>query len=218
MSARHSGEAGSGPSTDAPSYHQRIKGEKRQAAVEAALRVFSEQGYGRASLLEIARHAGLSTATLFKRFPTKASLFEAMILECWKFDVEPGEPLQEGDPSVGLRRIGYQYSMLLQAPKNIAFYRMFIAEAEQFPELGRLVLERGKLPYVKRVSEYLHSALNIDDLALFDETVAARQFLAIITDQLFWPVLLVPGFSVSFEDARKAVEEAVSTIMARYRR
>jgi hypothetical protein len=32
---------------------------------------------------------------------------------------------------------------------------VLIAEAQRFPELGRLLTERGKLPYLKRVSGYL---------------------------------------------------------------
>ena len=180
------------------------------------MEVFLEHGYERASLQQIASRAGVSTATLFKRFPTKASLFEAIVVTFWKADAEPGEPLEAKDPWAGLRGIGGQFARLLRQPKLAAFYRVLIAEAQRFPELSRLLLERGKLPYVNRVSEYVKIEMDAGNLKTADPMRAARQFLAMISDQLFWPSMLDPGFSASDQDARKAVEEAILTFMARY--
>ena len=187
-----------------------------QAAVEAAKEAFLEHGYQNVSLTEIADRAGVSTATLFKRFPTKASLFEAIVTEFWRFDATDGTSLKIGDPCANLRKIGREYVSLMQRSKMVAFYRVFIAESQQFPELGRLMLERGKLPYLRRISEYLGAERRAGNLGTWDDSKAASQFMAIIADQLFWPVLLVPGFSVSDQEAIYAVEDAVLTIIARY--
>jgi len=46
------------------SYHQRIKEEKRSAAVRAAMELFLEEGYERTSLQQVAGRADVSTATL----------------------------------------------------------------------------------------------------------------------------------------------------------
>jgi AcrR family transcriptional regulator len=64
-------------------YHQRVKEEKRSAAVQAAMELFLEKGYARTSPLQVARRADLSSAILFKGFPTKAALFEAIVEEFW---------------------------------------------------------------------------------------------------------------------------------------
>jgi TetR/AcrR family transcriptional regulator, regulator of autoinduction and epiphytic fitness len=88
---------------------------------------------------------------------------------------------------------------------------VLIAEAPRFPELGRLLTEPGKLPYLNRLSGYLkggelwtfgdprHSSISGDDLG-----------------PAFWPAMLSPDFSVSDRDTNQAVEEAVLTLMARY--
>jgi AcrR family transcriptional regulator len=47
--------------------------------VEAANVLLSERGYGRATTAEIARHAGVTTGALHHHFPTKESLFFALL-------------------------------------------------------------------------------------------------------------------------------------------
>jgi AefR-like transcriptional repressor, C-terminal domain len=75
-------------------------------------------------------------------------------------------------------------------------YRVLIAEAQRFPELGRLLTERGKLPYLTRVSGYLTAESSAGHLNVSDATRAARQFLAMISDQVFWPAMLRADFKV----------------------
>lgn len=70
-------------SPDLPSYHQRVAEEKRSQILEAATALFLELGYDRTSLARIAERSGVSRATLFKQFPTKAALFDAMITTSW---------------------------------------------------------------------------------------------------------------------------------------
>lgn len=53
--------------------------ETRQRVVEAALSVFSEDGYATASLDDVARRAGVSRATVYYQFESKTGLIEAAI-------------------------------------------------------------------------------------------------------------------------------------------
>jgi len=53
------------------------------------MQLFFEQGYERTTLQQIAKRANLSTATLFKRFSSKAALFEAIVEEFWRVDGPP---------------------------------------------------------------------------------------------------------------------------------
>jgi AcrR family transcriptional regulator len=53
--------------------------ETREIVFDAARHVFAENGYAAASTEELARRAGISTKTLYRLFPTKAALFEAMV-------------------------------------------------------------------------------------------------------------------------------------------
>lgn len=53
--------------------------ERREALVEAAVRVFAERGFHATPTLEIAKAAGISQAYLFRLFPTKTELFVAAV-------------------------------------------------------------------------------------------------------------------------------------------
>jgi len=55
---------------------------RRAAIIKAVRRVFAEKGFHGTTTRELAESAGISEALLFKHFPTKESLFEAIQLSC----------------------------------------------------------------------------------------------------------------------------------------
>ena len=56
----------------------RISNKKREAMLDAAVLIFSRDGYDGGKTLEIAREAGVSEATLFKYFGSKHGLLSAL--------------------------------------------------------------------------------------------------------------------------------------------
>lgn len=201
---------------EAPTYHQRIKQQKRMAAISAATRLFLEQGYDRTSLAQVAGEAGVSTATLFKRFPTKASLLQAIVQAFWEWDAPGTEFPPAGNPRTGLRRIGREYVRRMRRPEMAGLYRLVIAEAPRFPELGRMLADQGTGTYLAGLTAYLEAEAAAGTLGVSDAARAARQFLAAIAGQVFWPELLVPGCAGTEADADAAVDQAVSLMLARY--
>jgi AcrR family transcriptional regulator len=57
--------------------------ERRQAIVEAALRVFSQGSYAAATTAEIAREAGVTEPVLYRHFASKRELYFACLDEAW---------------------------------------------------------------------------------------------------------------------------------------
>jgi len=57
--------------------------ERRQALVEAALKVFSEGSYAGATTADIARAAGVSEPILYRHFSSKRDLYFACLDEAW---------------------------------------------------------------------------------------------------------------------------------------
>jgi AcrR family transcriptional regulator len=53
--------------------------QRRNAIVEAATKVFAENGFHGTTTRELAKAAGVSEALLYKHFPSKESLFSAML-------------------------------------------------------------------------------------------------------------------------------------------
>src|SRR5215831_12724826 len=56
--------------------------ERRVAIIQAVRRVFAEKGFHGTTTRALADAAGVSEALLFKHFPNKEALFEAMQLAC----------------------------------------------------------------------------------------------------------------------------------------
>ncbi|CAO3411205.1 TetR/AcrR family transcriptional regulator [Azospirillum largimobile] len=61
---------------------------RRRAIVDAALPLFARKGFAATTTKEIAQAAGVSEGLIFKHFPSKASLYEAIFLSCVDGDPE----------------------------------------------------------------------------------------------------------------------------------
>ena len=126
-------------------YHRGVAATNRAALLEAATALFLDQGYDRTSLARVAAAAGVSKATLFKQFPTKAALFEAVVLAAG--GAADGDiPDPPGDDFIaGLTEIGLAYAALLERPRIVALMRTIIAESPRFSELGERTFDFGTL-------------------------------------------------------------------------
>ncbi|KAA8885342.1 TetR/AcrR family transcriptional regulator [Nocardia colli] len=196
-------------------YHQRVAQEKRALIVTAATELFLELGYDRTSLARIAERSGVSRATLFKQFPTKAALFDAIVTESWS-TADDDDPPPAGNVVDGLGIIGRRYAELLGRAQMTDLFRIVIAELPRFPELAQAQFSNGKMPYFESVRSYLLAEHAAGTVRVEDAELAATQFLGMISNYVFWPALLVPGWKVSAERVAQVVDEAVRTIAARY--
>ena len=196
-------------------YHQRVAQEKRALIVAAATALFLELGYDRTSLARIAEGSGVSRATLFKQFPTKAALFDAIVSESWS-TADEEEPPPAGNVVDGLTIIGRRYAELLGRAQMTDLFRIVIAELPRFPELAHAQFAHGKMPSFESVRGYLLAEREAGTVRVEDVDLAATQFLGMISNYVFWPTLLVPGWEVSAERVAQVVDEAVRTTVARY--
>lgn len=200
-------------------YRTRIKAEKRGAALDAAIASFLEHGYAGTTLIEVAKAAGISTGTLFKHFPTKAALFEGILEHLWQSDETAREALPPaGDPAAGLVAIGRAHAARLLDPRTIALFRVIIAEAVRFPDLGRALHDGSSAHPAERLAEYLEVETALGTLAADDPLLAARQFLGTLGDMLLWPRLLAPDLAVGASEVEQTVREAAETLLARWGR
>ncbi|GGS36055.1 TetR/AcrR family transcriptional regulator [Actinokineospora fastidiosa] len=203
--------------TEPSPYHRRVAEQKRAAIIEAATRLFLDAGYAGTSLAKVAEAAGVSKATLFKQFPTKAALFDAIVTESWTVE-DDGDDFRPptGDLRAGLTAIGRRYVTLLTRPGMAALFRIVIAELPRFPELGKAHFERGKMPYFDSVRRYLDTENALGTAKLDDTELAATQFLGMISNYVFWPRMLLIDWSPDDASIAHVVDEAVLMMGARY--
>jgi TetR/AcrR family transcriptional regulator, regulator of autoinduction and epiphytic fitness len=197
-------------------YHRRVAADNRTAILEAATDLFLGLGYDRTSLARVADHAGVSKATLFKQFPTKAELFEATVLAAGDTsDAEPLEP-PSGDFHAGLVSLGMAYAELLSRPRMADLIRAVISESARFPELRQRTFDFGTLPVLRALRRYFQAANAQGAAHVNDYDVAAAQFLGMIAAVVFWPRLVHGSWSPTDEETLRTVDEAAQTIVARY--
>ncbi|MHA7887561.1 TetR/AcrR family transcriptional regulator [Roseicyclus sp.] len=196
------------------------KGRKFDQVIEGARTVFMREGYEGASVDEIARDAGVSKATLYSYFPDKQHLFLAVLQsECAQ--QSEVEFLEEGsDLSVEetLHVICKTLMTFILSDFGQDMFRVCVAEAQRFPELGRTFYDSGPKKWGRKIAVYLDSpraraALDIEDTAL-----AADQLAQLCRADLMLKVL----FGIEKDPAEAEIDrnaaEAVKTFLARYRR
>ena len=108
----------------------------REAIVEAAREVFAEQGLD-APLDEIARRAGTGNATLYRRFPTRADLLEAVFAERMAEHVDAVEAgLADPDPWRGFASYVEAVGVMQARDRGIA--DLVTMDVSAAPEIERL--------------------------------------------------------------------------------
>jgi AcrR family transcriptional regulator len=60
---------------------ERTKAQNRRAILDAATEVFTEMGYGAASIRDVIRRTGLASGTFYNYFPDKEAVFRAVVRE-----------------------------------------------------------------------------------------------------------------------------------------
>ena len=199
-------------------YHRTIAAANRAAILDAATEHFLELGYDRTSLARVAQTAGVSKATLFKQFPTKAELFEATVLAAADTPGEEREDPPTGDLRSGLTALGFAYAELLCRPRLEQLMRTVIAESPRFPELRERTFDFGTLAVLSALHRYLRNETAAGSACVDDPDTAATQFLGMIATVVFWPRLVHGGWSLTHDEIARVVSEAAETMVARYAR
>jgi AcrR family transcriptional regulator len=111
--------------------------ERCKRILDAAERVFTTDGYGAATMEEVARVAGMSKKTIYKLFPDKEHLFAALISDV---DAFPGGKTKRRvgapDPVADLRDHLLSLAQFVLSPRQVALTRLLISEARHSPKLA----------------------------------------------------------------------------------
>jgi len=95
-------------------------------------------------------------------------------------------------------------------------FRVCVAEADRFPELGRAFYESGPALVRARIKDYLRAAAGRGELAIEDFDLAADQFAELCKADLWPRVVFGIDRRFSDEEVARVIDGAVETFMARY--
>ena len=145
-----------------------LAGAVDERILDAARRLFLDQGLGGASIDEIARLARAGKPTIYARFPTKEALFTAVAMRNaasvragFETFTPTGNTLKERLTSVGTNILSRLFSS-----DAIDFMRLSVLEARRFPDLvniGRMA--RGRA--TQAVTQVLRELAQSVDLSAY---------------------------------------------------
>ncbi len=192
---------------------------RRQAIIEAATSVFHETGYELASMSEIAARVGGSKATLYNYFPSKESLFTAVVQGVAEREfgklftvLKPSDNL-----SAVLQTYGEQYLDTILSPTMLSLRRTVQHEADR-NNVGRLVFEHGPKAVWTALADFLRSSMEAKQLRTTDPWVAAMHLRALIESELLDYHLLDVAEDVAHKSRAEVVARALEVFLAGYRR
>jgi TetR/AcrR family transcriptional regulator, mexJK operon transcriptional repressor len=183
----------------------------------AARTLFLKLGYGDTTMDAIARHAAVSKATLYSHFAGKDALFAALIVsECRHLSDQIGRrALDEPDIRDALLRMAHDFNNLLCTGYGLTMYRIVVAEAPRFPELGRVFYESGPTIMIDRIANLLRQAADRGLLKVRDPRIAAIQFISLIRGELHLTRVL--GLKTASKNPADYIEASVDLFLAGYR-
>ena len=152
--------------------------QRHEAILDAATAVFLEQGFSGAGTAEIARRAGASKQTLYAMFPSKATLFAALMTRRFGklIDQFAAETiLQDATPAEVLSRYGTNILRNMLCDETCRLYRLLVAEAPGFPELAAVFWQNGPGRGREILKQYLGSLTAQGVLAVGNLDEAAEQ-------------------------------------------
>lgn len=192
---------------------------KRRQIVEGARRIFLDRGFDAASMMDIAKAAGVSKGTLYVYFKNKEELFAAIVQQECAHHAEGMFKLDGDDHDVEkvLTQVGIDYLHFLCNTGKAASLRIVIAIADRMPTIGKTFYETGPKWGIARVQTYLEAQVLTGVLAIDDCEIAASQFLDACQSTLFKPVLFNFEPPPSEERIRKVVGMAVRMFLAAYK-
>ena len=158
---------------------------KRRAIVEAATGAFLDKGYDGTTMDDVATLAAVSKPTVYKHFADKEQLF-AEIVRTTTDQIDDLVRLVAGtlvDPGAvedGLAELARRLITALMQPQMLRLRRLVIANAERFPDVGRIWYELGFERVLATLATCFQRLADHKLLRLDDPLLAANHFAGLL--------------------------------------
>jgi TetR/AcrR family transcriptional repressor of mexJK operon len=163
---------------------------RRQRILDTAERIFTEIGYGAATMEEIARGAGMSKKTLYGVFPDKREVFTALIHD---LDGYPSSAL-EFDAANSRKELRARLLTLAEvalSTRQVEVTRLVISEACHCPELAEefhaKAMQKGRAYLARALQSFVDASPSI--VIENVEATAVTLFAAVLGDLHFRALL-----------------------------
>lgn len=175
---------------------RRQEPDRRGQILEAALRVFAERGFHRATIKEIAREAGIkSSALIYWYFEDKADLFRAVLAEFSPLVRQVADPvaLMDRPPEEVLPLLAKAHLDSFDDPVVVRLLRISLSDAALNQEAGSEFFGGAHRMVLDFFVAYLQRQIELGRLRLHDPQTSARSFFGnliiyILSREIFPPL------------------------------
>lgn len=193
---------------------------RREKIMDAALEVFREEGFERASIDKIVERSGGSKATLYKLFANKEGLFFAILRRAadriGEAERPAGLPADAMELRALLTAIGSGIVRNVLTERIIGLYQLAVEGARHLPELGRLYFDGGPRKAQGDFALLLEEIRKTGLLAFDDGELAARFFFGMLLDKHHLAMSLGVAEEIDEAEAARLVRGAVEVFMKAY--
>jgi len=152
--------------------------DRREQIIDAAMRVFSQKGFTRATNKDIAREAGITPGLIYYYFESKEKLLEALIesRSPLRLIASPPSQLSTMSPGLFLRFMIRQVLGIIEGENFVQLIRVMLPEMIRNPQVTPMVAA-----FLQRIlgflTSYLESKMETGELRRADASLTAQVFL-----------------------------------------
>ncbi len=157
--------------------------ERREQIVEAAMRCFAERGFEGTTTRMLARAAGVSEGLIFRHFPTKKSLYRAIIarrIAESPSGMMPAEAAARDDDRAVLSSIAS--TLVARVTKDPSFMRLMFFSALEGAPLSRMFYQARVRRVRSFLASYLERRMKEGALRVVDPAAAAAAFMGMVSN------------------------------------
>jgi AcrR family transcriptional regulator len=189
---------------------------RERAILEAALKVFAATGYTGTRMDAVAAEAGVTKPTLYSYFPSKDSLFQAMMLGKRDQMLDVFEhPSQQGMVA-DLLVFAWAYADTVMRPEMLSLARLIIGEVQRFPEIGRAYQASGPDHLMRGIMRYLESQRRAGRLDFEDAELAAQDLWGLILSAPRTQALYMPDAQPDRTTLRRYIVNGLRVFLKAY--
>src|SRR6266852_8765345 len=195
---------------------------KHRAILDAALKVFLKSGYLGANMEEIAALSEVSKQTIYKHFSSKEALFVEIVTsmtDVASATVHNEVPEIADDKDIGgfLQMYAYRQLTVVLTPRLMQLRRLVIGEVARFPELAKVLYERGPQCAIASLAQTFKRLAERGLLVMDDPTIAASHFNWLVMSEPLNKAMLLGDEAIPKPAAlRRYAAEGVRVFLAAY--
>jgi AcrR family transcriptional regulator len=158
----------------------------RERIVDAALDQLAEGGYASASVVAIARRAGVATGSVYRHFPSKAELFAEVFRRASQREVDVLRDIADRDEPVTHRLAAWVEAFVRRAlAEPVRAYALIAEPVDPAVETERLVFRRA---YADLFERALHDGVSAGELPPLEADLTAAAIVGALAEALVGPL------------------------------